>query len=250
MTEHSQAEHAEAGIHSDDLHDKQRDRKLLARQVARYLAQNPDFFAEHMDLLESIKLPRENGKTVSLMTHQTNLLRERNIEMRQRLSQLLHNARDNDQLFLHSRRLLLALLDARTLAEAGEALQHSFREDFAVEFTSLIVFAPLPQRQMNNADSAQVRASSRASAEAAIGSILRNGRTVCGVLRPTETGYLFAEQASSVASAAVVPLANQLGVLAVGSGDPDHYRSSLGTLFLSYIGEVLDRVLPPLLAER
>ena len=39
-------------------------------------------------------------------------------------------------------------------------------------------------------------------------------------------------------------LNNQLGVLAIGSPDPQHYKSSLGTLFLGYIAEVLTRVLP------
>ena len=34
------------------------------------------------------------------------------------------------------------------------------------------------------------------------------------------------------------------GVLAIGSPDPQHYRSSLGTLFLSHVAEVLARVLP------
>jgi uncharacterized protein YigA (DUF484 family) len=33
-------------------------------------------------------------------------------------------------------------------------------------------------------------------------------------------------------------------VLAIASRDPLHYKSSVGTLFLSYIGEVLSRVLP------
>ncbi|WP_237067975.1 DUF484 family protein [Microbulbifer guangxiensis] len=245
MTE--QSEVTLEALDSEGSGDAKRDRKLLARQVARYLIQNPDFFAEHMELLETIKLPRENGKTVSLMTHQTHLLRERNIEMRQRLDQLLHNARDNDQLFLHSRRLILALLEAQSVAEVGTALYPSFADDFGVEFTSLILFGPLPGSQ---ADLGQVRCTPRPAAEHAIGSILRNGRTVCGILRPAEKSYLFGKDADAVASAAVVPLANQLGVLAVGSSDPQHYRSSLGTLFLSYIGEVLERLLPRLLDRR
>ncbi|MGL6161707.1 DUF484 family protein [Microbulbifer sp.] len=244
MTEHSDATRAPENPTAGDQ-ETQRSKKLLARQVARYLIQNPDFFAEHLELLETIKLPRENGKTVSLMTHQTNLLRERNIEMRQRLDQLLHNARENDQLFLHSRRLILALLEAETVAEAGEALYRSFREDFGVDTTTLTLFGPLPPGHRSLGD---VRTSQRASAETAVGSILRNGRTVCGVLRPAEKEYLFGGDADRVASAAVIPLANQLGILAVGSTDPQHYRSSLGTLFLSYIGEVLERLLPKLLA--
>ena len=37
---------------------------------------------------------------------------------------------------------------------------------------------------------------------------------------------------------------SELRVLAVASRDPQHYKSSVGTLFLSYIAEVLARVLP------
>ncbi|MFA0810357.1 DUF484 family protein [Microbulbifer epialgicus] len=246
MMEQTDANQTSEEIVTGSHKEIQRDGKLLARQVARYLMQNPEFFVDRMDLLETIKLPRENGKTVSLMTHQTNLLRERNIEMRQRLDQLLHNARDNDQLFFNSRRLILALLEAQNIGEATEALYSSFAADFNVEFTSLTLFAPLPG---GRSSLGQVRSSSYAGAETTIGGILRNGRPVCGALRPAEKEYLFGEDWQDVASAAVIPLGNQLGVLAVGSTDPQYYRSSLGTLFLSYIGEVLERLLPKLIAR-
>lgn len=220
-----------------------RNKKLLSRKVARYLLQNPDFFLEHVNLLEMIKVPKERGKTVSLMTHQTNLLRERNIEMRQRLDQLVSNAQQNDQLFFHSRRLVLALLEARTLAEAAAALGNSFRQDFAVEHVALTIFTPAGDSRVFDG----ARCSSYAEAEAAVGAILRNGRSVCGALRPAEVAYLFDDKVTSIASTAVVPLANQLGILAVGSSDLNHYHSGLGTLFLSYIGEILERLLPALL---
>jgi uncharacterized protein YigA (DUF484 family) len=44
----------------------------------------------------------------------------------------------------------------------------------------------------------------------------------------------------------MAPLAYQglHGVLAIGSRDPQHYKSSVGTLFLNHIAEVLGRVLP------
>ena len=59
--------------------------------------------------------------------------------------------------------------------------------------------------------------------------------------------FLFGkEDAAQVGSAAVVSLTHQglHGVLAIGSADPQHYKSSLGTLFLGYIAEVLARVVP------
>ena len=49
-----------------------------------------------------------------------------------------------------------------------------------------------------------------------------------------------------IGSTAVVALSHQglHGVLAIASRDPQHYKSSVGTLFLTYIAEVLGRVLP------
>jgi uncharacterized protein YigA (DUF484 family) len=49
-----------------------------------------------------------------------------------------------------------------------------------------------------------------------------------------------------VGSVAAVPLRydNLYGILAVGNSDPNFYKSSMGTLFLSYIAEILNRVLP------
>ena len=44
----------------------------------------------------------------------------------------------------------------------------------------------------------------------------------------------------------MAPLVNggPLGVLAIGSHDPEYYKSSMGTVFLTYVSEVLNRVLP------
>ena len=65
--------------------------------------------------------------------------------------------------------------------------------------------------------------------------------------RFVRTEFIFGEdECTQVGSAAVVSLTHQglHGVLAIGSPDPQHYKSSLGTLFLGYVAEVLARVLP------
>ena len=45
-----------------------------------------------------------------------------------------------------------------------------------------------------------------------------------------------------------MPLSNgeQLGLIAVGSSDPNYYSSSMDTLFLAHIGDVIMRILPRL----
>ena len=212
---------------------------LEAEQVADYLRRHPEFFVDHDELIPEMRIPHQPGDAVSLVERQVRLLRERNIEMRHRLSQLMDVARDNDRLFDKTRRLVLDLLDATSLEEIVSTVEDSLRHEFLVPYVSLILFSD------NNLPVG--RSVSSAEAHQAIGGLLSGGKTVCGVLRPHELAFLFGEtERDGVGSAAVVSLTFQglHGVLAIGSPDPQHYKSSLGTLFLGYVAEVLARVLP------
>lgn len=119
------------------------------------------------------------------------------------------------------------------------AVEDSLRQEFKVPFVSLILFgdnATPVGRWVNSAEAHQ-----------AIGGLLANGKAVSGNLRDHELDFLFgADQRKEVGSSAVATLDYQglQGVLAIGSRDPQHYKSSVGTLFLSYIAEVLGRVVP------
>jgi uncharacterized protein YigA (DUF484 family) len=72
---------------------------------------------------------------------------------------------------------------------------------------------------------------------------MAKGDPLCGRLQVEKLALLFAGEAEQVQSAALIALPG-LGLLAIGSSDPQHYKSSLGTLFLGYIAEVLARVVP------
>lgn len=206
-----------------------------AARVAAWLQRHPDFFQGRDELLMSLRLSHAPRGAVSLVERQLSLLRERNDELRSRLNQLMDVARDNDRLFDKTRRLVLDLLDAGSLEEVVSAVEDSLRHQFQVPYVSLILYSdsPLPVG----------RSTSVAEAQKAVGSLLSGGKSVCGVLRPHELAFLFADDEASIGSAAVVTVGSQ-GILAIGSPDPQHYKSSLGTLFLGYIAEVLARVLP------
>ena len=214
---------------------------LDAATLAHFLQANPTFFVEHEDLLLDLRLPHQRGDTVSLVERQMKVLRERNIELRSRLSHLMDVARDNDRLFDKTRRLMLTLLDASSLEELVIGVEDSLRNDFQVPFVSLILINETPM--------SIGRWVTHAEAHQAIGALLREGKAVSGNLREHELDFLFGEdQRRQVGSTAMVPLTHQglHGVLAIASRDPQHYKSSVGTLFLSHIAEVLGRVLPRL----
>src|SRR6218665_2042367 len=174
---------------------------LDAESVAAYLRQHPEFFVDHEELIPELRIPPLPGEAVSLVERQVKLLRERNIEMRHRLSLLMDVARDNDRLFDKTRRLILDLLDASSLEEVVGAVEDSLRHEFQVPFVSLILFSETPP--------GVGRAVTSAEAHQAIGSLLAGGKTTCGVLRPNELEFLFgADEFTQVGSAAVVTLSH------------------------------------------
>ena len=219
--------------------DESASESLEAAAVAAYLEAHPEFFVEHEELLPAMRIPHRRGDTVSLVERQMTILRERNIEMRHRLSQLMDVARDNDRLFDKTRRLILALMDATSLEDVVISVEDSLRQDFQVPFVSLILLGDNPApvgRWVSHAD-----------AQVAIGGLLTEGKSVSGTLRDHELDFLFGEeQRKQIGSTAVVAISHQgiHGILAIASRDPRHYKSSVGTLFLSYIAEVMGRVLP------
>lgn len=217
---------------------------LQEAQILTYLKENPGFFEDHPELLETIRLPHESGDAVSLVERQVSVLRERNLEMRARLSNMLESARANDKLFEKTKRLVLRLLEAQDLQHVVETLYDSLGTDYQIQNYSLLL---LGEKHELPASEAKVVGLDQAQNQ--IGTLLRTNRAICGVLRQEELVFLFGENAFQVGSVAAVPLSHgtTFGILAIGNSDPQYYRSSMGTLFLTYISEVLNRILPKML---
>lgn len=119
--------------------DESPSESLEAAAIAAYLEAHPDFFVQHEELLPALRIPHRRGDTVSLVERQMTILRDRNIELRHRLSHLMDVARDNDRLFDKTRRLILALMDAASLEDVVMSVEDSLRQDFQVPFVSLIL---------------------------------------------------------------------------------------------------------------
>ncbi|MGB2247135.1 MAG: DUF484 family protein [Alcanivorax sediminis] len=222
---------------------------VSADQVAAYLRDNADFFEQRPELLELLRLPDPKGQAVSLLERQASILRERNTELRDRLNGLLDVARENDHLFDKTRRLTLSLLEARSAEKLFRNLLTSLADDFRSDRVSLMLYdreMPILGDLRN-----QIRCVDSTALPQALNHLLRNGKAVCGAMRQEEMEALFKEHATDIRSAAMVPLEFQgrLGLLAIGSKSAMHFRSSLGTLFITHIGQVLSRRLHEVLRQ-
>lgn len=219
--------------------------ELTEEQVADYLKAHPDFFVRQSELLQSLTLPHDSGRAISLVERQVHLFREQRDSLRRELGELIAIARQNDRLFEKSKRLLLQVIEARTLSEAAAAIDDSIRGDFGLDAVSLLLYADTPASQ------GALRLVCEQSARDALGGLVDSERPVCGQLRPEERAYLFPDRREPVASVALVPLRHQapVGLFAVGSCQPGYFDQSMGSLFLTYISDTLSRLLPPMLAR-
>lgn len=211
--------------------------------VADYLRRHPGFFLQQDELLAELRIPHARGSSISLVERQLTVLRERSLDMHQRLNRLVEVARDNDRLFALTRELTLELLDADSLSALVATLEDALRERFQVPAVGLLIFTDYQLDVARGVPLAQARQR--------VPTMLEN-QVVSGALREYELAFLFGEEAGAgVRSAAVASFGGPLplGLLALGSPDAQKYNHSVGTLFLGFITEILARVLPPLLQE-
>ena len=219
--------------------DERYDPELDESAVVEFLRSNPDFFERHPALLSDLNLPHASGRAVSLVEAQVNILRERNMDMRRRLNALLQAARDNDALFAKTRALALALLQADSLQALNEVLATHVLVDFEADF----VCAHLPGTGRAH-DHMRYHAGELPTA-----SWTASGSAHCTTLRGNELERLFPladiteqdDSGSAVILALTLPQGT--GALCIGSRNAHHFSSDMDTLFVTFIADVLARVL-------
>ncbi|MGH1485224.1 MAG: DUF484 family protein [Cellvibrionaceae bacterium] len=226
---------------------------LTEDQVTDYLRRNPDFLSDKPALLADMNLPHQpGGGAISLVERQVSVLRERNMDMRHRLNKLLENARTNDTLFEKTKRLVLAMLDMRQLDDCLDALFFSFQSEFDIHYSQLLLIAS-EENNFPSPANKQARLINHEIAEDYLSNIIHNRRAICGQLSDDEQTFIFKKHASDIGSTAITPLIidnRLLGILAIANRDPNYYRSSMNTLFLNFIADVLSRIIVSYIPEK
>lgn len=215
-------------------------------QVIVYLRNHPDFFQQHSHLLSELHLRHESGGAVSLVERQVAILRERNMTMRRRMTELMQTAKYNDELFAKTRTLTLELLNVASWHELNEVLATFVLTDFHADFVcchlgGIAVAGKAGPGKPTSLDHIE----SHPAAPLPHERFARGSYPVCTTLRADELATLFpsvSHQSEGSAVLAPLALAAPGGCLAIGSRDPQGFTPDMDTLFVTYIGEVLSRV--------
>lgn len=208
---------------------------LNAMEVASYLRRHPEFLNGFPDLAMALVLPREQGSASSLASYQLEVLRDKNRDLARRLQELIEIAHENEALMVRVHTLTLALMRARSLPETTNAVVAALTEDFNTDLVRLVLFradADLPAAEWLIAEPVG------AGAFPAFAEFFKRAEPLCGRLQQDKLDVLFGRQAGDVQSAVLLPIAD-IGMLAVGSHDPNRFHPGMGTVFLKLIGEAV-----------
>ena len=218
---------------------------MKAEDVARYLAENPDFFDQYSEMLSQISVSNPHGgRAISLSDRQVLTLREKNKVLEAKLSELIQFGEENDAIGDKMHRLALVLLASRELPALLSALYYNLREDFAVPHVALRVW-----RGYDAAHRAQTVPEFRAVSGELIQYASGLAQPYCGPSGNAEAAGWFGEVASHIRSVALMPLKDQecFGMLALGSEDVMRFYPEMGTLYLKRLGELAGASLARLL---
>lgn len=213
--------------------------QLSAHEVAAWLRRHPRFLQQFPDLAISMVVPRDDGPAASLASYQLEVLRDKNRELTRRLHELFGNAQENERLSVRTHQLTLALMRQGSAADTLRAMAASLAEDFNGDLVRVVLFKPVAG--LEGADWMQVVPAEDARLRT-FRDCLVSGEPLCGRLQPEKHNVLYGARAEEVQSTALLPLPG-VGLVAVGSRDPNRFFPGMGTLFLRMMGESLTTAL-------
>ena len=215
---------------------------ITETDIANYLANTPEFFARHAELLAAVQLTSPHShRAVSLQERQAEMLRDKIRMLEQRIMEMIRNGGEN--VLLSDKVVLLAskLLQVQEAAAMAPRLLQEIETLFAVPQVGLRVWDVAPeyaQRPFAQAVSDDVKSFATSLSEPFCG--LNSGFEAVGWM----------PDPAAIASLALIPLratgagdagdreAPVFGMLVLASGDAQRFSSGMGTEFLSRIGDL------------
>lgn len=211
--------------------------ELKSVAVEAYLKEHPEFFHEHLQLLEQISIPHPSGGAVSLISKQLELFRNRHHEMEQQLNSLIEVARDNDSSANKMHELTLAVLEAESLECALGNLNVVLAECFLTDFFAVRIISS----DENPTAISDLFVDPDHKGLRHFASELKSNKASCGRPTLTQSRFLFADNAVEVKSCVIIPMSYTEieGIIGIGSRDENRFHYSMGDLFLTQMSEII-----------
>ncbi len=226
----------------EDINTAREQQLATDLELISLLRENPDILQRHPELLAVLEVPHQTGSAVSLIERQIAVLRQQGSTQDDRLRELMDVARDNMRLSESRHQLAVNLLAARDLDDVISTVLDVLQNNLAADHAVIKLFS---NDKKLIEQSAGLFVDEKSGAVTAFKTMLQQNNTVCGKGTAEQKEFLFNEVAESVQSVAIIPLigGSNLGLIGLGANDSKRFKSSMGTEFLTQVGELVSTAL-------
>lgn len=213
-----------------DMTAMKEDLILDEQTVKDYLLANPQFFINNPDVLQTIRLPHQERGAVSLVERQQELLRSKVQLLEEEITQLMAIARQNEGIFLTFSELYLQIINSSDEETLYQAMLDILNEKLNLPAIYLKSFA----------DDGLDFHIKKEEVEDLLEHRLARNDYYFGRLNAGEQRQLFPDD-KQIKSAALMLLGEEgeIGLVAFGSTDENHFFPGMDILFLKELRKIL-----------
>lgn len=221
------------------------DPSITEDDIANFLANTPDFFERHAELLATVQLSSgHGGRAVSLLERQAGLLRDKIKTLEGKVVEMIRHGQENVVISEKLQRCTRNLLLTAHARELPSTIVKELKTQFAIPQAAIKVWL------VNGIFSQESFSTNIGSDTQAFASSLTT--PYCGVNSGFEAANWLPDPAAAQ-SIALVPLREApgqpaFGMLVLASPDAERFHADMGTDFLEQIGDLsgaaLTRLLP------
>ncbi len=212
--------------------------KFSSEEVAQYLRDHPQFFEEYASMLTDIRVPHlHGGGVIPISERQIMALRDKNHILQDKLGELVRFGEENGAINQKMHRLAIMLLTFTGLNDLLHGLNFNLHEDFSIPHMVLRLWN-ITAEDPEFLEFTQTSADIHIVAESLL-------HPYCGLHVLDEIKNWFGESAVRLRSFAMVPLRAEqtIGLLVMGSEDPQRFYPEMGTIYLTQLGELVSAAL-------
>ena len=203
------------------------DKKLNAKDVEIFLLENIDFFVSRESLVGELSFKHDSGGASSLLEMQVRRLRDEQSRLMEMLTSFVSTGQDNEDLFLKSKTLTLALIKTKDIDSIIETVESFFQDIIGADTCNLVLVSDQEVQEL----------------ESVTGIEMNKNSIHMGPFSQEKMSYLFQDEEMLSGVISIFKVKNKFGLLKIGSKDQTKYLGEGDTTFIEYIRDVIASVI-------
>ena len=214
---------------------------LDALEIGKYLRENPNFFIDNEEVLETLRIPHHDKGTISLIEKQLEISRLKQREAQEQILGLFKNASENAAIFKKTQNFLREAIVGDSQNKFFQSLHSGTHTHLGCEYSLII----LGRNESEISSSIQVKDKNALSID--VLKLFRSATPILGPLSKKQKKELFFQETEKAKSFAVVPIRDNqkdIALFNLGHENPDFFSERKETFFLEFLADMFSVLIP------